>query len=294
MSSLSSLPPERDSESLRFSALMLEKRLPNIQGSIALVESELRNLGERRDRITLSITRTSQQLATLRAALPGLEAELNDLYIRGNRALRTVQSTNGSLTAASARFRAESDALAVANYNIQQARAEQQEIAARINLLVQENTAGLPYASAPLESGLTTNVGVSNQIDSINAFLLRAYGSSLHLDGISRYAATQFLYAFGQTLNRGGCAPIVLSGSAQAQSSSFGSLMANEGTIESVINGNTWIVQTDSGAQTVQLDKCTVRLANNADYQATRGDRVIWKGSVNDSTWQASQVTCLQ
>jgi len=69
----------------------------------------------------------------------------------------------------------------LANINLQQARTQQQTISQKINVILQQNTAGLPFPSAPECSGLLSSLTGTNSIDSISAFLLRAYGSTLGL-----------------------------------------------------------------------------------------------------------------
>ena len=264
--------------------------IARINGRITIVRAELTDLTDGRNALIITISDLTASLRTLKLSLPTYESELSECYVRGNRALKLIESTNSSLTAASARLRIESDALTVANYHLQIARTEQQEISTKINLILQENTAGLPFPSAPSESGLTVEIGTVNAVDSINAFLLRAYGSSIHLNAFSQYAGGRYLYNFGIG-QRIGCAPIIMSGSSLS-SEAQANLMSLEGTILSILNDNEWIISTEQGEQTVVLDACTLRLANMAQYNASVGDLIAVKGRVEGGIWHASQITC--
>ena len=111
--------------------------IAKINGSISLVKGELTELIATHDKLTAGIAEVTANMRTLKLSLPKYESELSECYIRGNKALKFIQSANSSLSAATARFRIESDALTVANYHLQIARTEQQEISIQINLLLQ-------------------------------------------------------------------------------------------------------------------------------------------------------------
>lgn len=143
---------------------------------------------------------------------------------------------------------------------------------------------------------MTATITSVNTVDSINAFLLRAYGSSLHLNMFSRYATGHYLYTFGHSLlHRHGCAPIILSkseGSLSSEHQGESDVMALEGKIKAILSENEWVIETKEGEQTISMDQCTLRLANIANYNASIGDLLIWKGHIDGGIWHASQVTC--
>lgn len=130
--------------------------------------------------------------------MPDLQNRLNKLYLEANRGLQIVKTTNETLGAAVIRFKRESDALVIANLNLQQARAQQDKIRQSINQILQENTAGLSFPSAPLTSGFNSSVAQINSIDSINAFLLNAYGSTFDFENYYRqFLGVSKLFTFG-------------------------------------------------------------------------------------------------
>lgn len=62
-----------------------------------------------------------------------------------------------------------------------------------------------------------------------------------------------------------------------------------------VQSGNTVVVTTDQGEQTINLDSCSLKLANIPNYSLNVGDVLVWKGkssSGNSGEWYANQITC--
>lgn len=193
-----------------------------------------------------------------------------------------------------ARYQQESAALTAANLQLQQARTRQQKINQQINLLVQENSAGLPFPSAPLESGLSSQLAQINAIDSVSLYLLVAYGSGLDFSSLTGYSALNRLYSFNSGFNmRSNCPELILSGSA-AQNVTASGAYSGLGTVSKVNGGNSVTVTTSQGTQTINLDNCTVKLANIPSYSLAVGDVLVWKGpfSPSSNSWTASQVTC--
>jgi hypothetical protein len=67
------------------------------------------------------------------------------------------------------------------------------------------------------------------------------------------------------------------------------------GKVKSVQSGNTVVVSTDQGEQTINLDSCSLKLANIPNYNINVGDVLVWKGRSNEGKsgdWYANQVTC--
>lgn len=149
----------------------------SINANITVVKGQLTELLSQNSQITQQINKTQADLTTLKQQLPQEQGFLSTLYVQGNQVLQTVQSLNASLQAAIVRYNKESNALTVANVNLQTARSQQQKISQKINLILQENTVGLPFPSAPASCGLANSLTAINSIDSISNYLLTAYGS---------------------------------------------------------------------------------------------------------------------
>jgi hypothetical protein len=214
--------------------------------------------------------------------------------VSGNQQIQIVRSTNSSLQAAISRFQQESNALAVANLNLQKARTDQQNISQSINLILQQNTAGLPFPSAPSDSGLLGGIGAINSVDSINAYLLRAYGAGLNFSMLSSFFDLRMLYNFGGNSIRSNCPDAIMSSDSSASASSASSIYSGLGKVKSVQSGNTVVVSTDEGEQTINLDACSLKLANLPNYSLNVGDILVWKGKSNGKggDWYANQITC--
>lgn len=137
----------------------------------------------------------------------------------------------------------------MANLNLQKARTDQQNISQSINLILQQNTAGLPFPSAPAESGLLGGIGAINSVDSINAYLLRAYGSGLNFSLLSSFFDLRMLYNFGGNSIRSNCPDAIVSSttSSSSSSSSASSGYSGLGKVKSVQSGNIVVVNTDQG-----------------------------------------------
>jgi predicted nucleic acid-binding Zn-ribbon protein len=269
-----------------------------INANITAVKGQLTDLLNQNAQLTQQISKVQGDLTTLKQQLPQEQAFLGNLYTQGNQVLQTVQNLNSSLQAATARYNKENNALAIANVNLQQARSQQQTISQSINLILQENTAGLPFPSAPTESGLTNALATINSIDSISHFLLSAYGSSLNFNSLTGFSNLKRLYNFAGNSNiKSNCPDIILSASsaaAQNQTSGSTGLYSGLGTITKVASGNNLTVNTNQGVQNINLDACSIKLSNIPNYSLNVGDVLVWKGTYENSTtsWTANQVTC--
>lgn len=110
------------------------------------------------------------------------------------------------------------------------------------------------------------------------------------------------LYSFSSISNmKSNCPDLVLSSSSasasaqsEASSSSNSGLYSGLGTITKVANGNNVSVTTNQGVQTINLDACSIKLANIPNYSWSAGDVLVWKGVYDNSNsiWNANQVTC--
>lgn len=275
-----------------------------INANITIVKGQLTDLLSQNSQLTLQINRTQADLSTLKQQLPQEQGFLSTLYLQGNQALQTVQTLNASLQAAVVRFNKENSALTVANVNLQTARAQQQKISQQINLILQENTAGLPFPSAPLSCGLANSLAAVNSIDSISHYLLTAYGAELNFNLLAGFSSLNKLYSFSSANMKSNCPELVLSSSSSAQSDSASSssstsssssgLYSGIGKITKVSDSNSVSVNTNQGVQTINLDGCSVKLATVPNYNWSVGDVLVWKGIYDNSSslWNANQVTC--
>jgi predicted nucleic acid-binding Zn-ribbon protein len=266
-----------------------------ISANITAVKGQLTDLLNQNTNLQQQISKTQADINTLKQQLPTEQAVLSKLYLQGNQALQLVQTTNSSLLAAVARYQKESSALTAANLQLQQARTQQQQLSQQINLIIQENSAGLPFPSAPSACGLSKQLAQVNSIDSISLFLSLAYGSGLDFSALSGFSGLKQLYNFASANGsnmRSNCPDIILAGSAQNATASGAN--SGVGTVSKVSGGNIVTVNTSQGAQTINLDNCTIRLANLPNYNVAVGDVLVWKGPYNaaSSSWTASQVTC--
>lgn len=220
----------------------------SINANITLVKGQLTELLSQNSQLTLQINKTQADLTTLKQQLPQEQGFLSTLYVQGNQALQTVQTLNATLQAAIIRFNRENNALTVANVNLQTARSQQQKISQKINLILQENTAGLPFPSAPITCGLTNSLSAINSIDSISNYLLTAYGAELNFNTLAGFSNLNKLYSFSNAASnmKSNCPELVLSSSSsssQSQSSTSSSssssgLYSGLGTITKVSSGS--------------------------------------------------------
>jgi hypothetical protein len=163
---------------------------------------------------------------------------------------------------------------------------------------VQENSAGLPFPSAPLQSGLTSQLDIVNSIDSVSLYLIAAFGSGLDYSRLSAYSTLKSLYNFAGASNfRSNCPDLILSGQTAKDVTDSGSASAaysGLGTVTAVNGANSVTVSTGEGSQAINLDNCTIKLANLPNYNFSVGDVLVWKGPYNagSNSWNASQVTC--
>lgn len=270
-------------------------QVDNINANITAVKAQLTDLLSQSGQLSQQIGKVQADLGTLKQRLPQEQNSLSELYVTGNQQIQIVRSTNSSLQAAIARFQQESNALAVANLNLQKARTDQQNISQSINLILQQNTAGLPFPSAPADSGLLGGIGAINSVDSINAYLLRAYGAGLNFNLLSSFFDLRMLYNFGGNSIRSNCPDAIVSSASAPSSSSGSSGYSGLGKVKSVQSGNTVVVSTDQGEQTINLDSCSLKLANIPNYNLNVGDVLVWKGKSNNGNsaeWYANQITC--
>jgi predicted nucleic acid-binding Zn-ribbon protein len=273
----------------------------SINSQINVTKAQLTDLLAKLGQINANIAKTQANINALKGSLPAEQSSLSQLYVQGNKYVQTVSNSNSSLQAALTRFKRESDALTIANINLQQARVEQQNIGQKINLILQQNTAGLPFPAAPESSGLLATLTSSNSIDSIGAYLLRAYGAGLGLD-VSGYNGLRALYTFGSGSRlRSNCPELILASSAAAAvdaatAPAASGKYAGKGKILKVDANNVVEVETAQGTQTIALNDCSIRLANIPNYNLSVGDVLVWKGAYDTTkkTWTADQITCLK
>jgi uncharacterized phage infection (PIP) family protein YhgE len=279
----------------------------NLKGSVANIGNTLNDLNNQAKSVSDQINQANANLAALKNQLPIEQNNLNTLYAQGNNLINSINNLNSSLNAANARLQSENDALGVANLNLQTARSQQQDVNNQINLILQANTAGLPFPSAPSTSGLLGTLTTANSIDSISNFLIRAYGSQLTYGSLANYTNSKVLYTFGPTANSN-CASLSIStlpgtsSSSSSKSSSSSSsdatpnLLCGQGKISKVVSPSQVVVNTSIGAQTISLGDCALSLSNVANYQFNAGDLLLWKGNYNSNqqSWTANQVTCLR
>ncbi|XP_031472663.1 uncharacterized protein LOC116245094 [Nymphaea colorata] len=185
-----------------------------ISANITAVKGQLTDLLNQNSQLQQQVSKTQSDINALKQQLPIQQSSLSRLYLQGNQALQLVQSTNSSLQAAVARYQRESAALTAANLQLQHARTQQQQLSQKINLIVQENSAGLPFPSAPAPCGLNRQLAQINNIDSISLYLLLAYGSGLDFSPLSGFSSLRQLYSFASSSNfRSNCPDLILSGS---------------------------------------------------------------------------------
>jgi hypothetical protein len=60
------------------------------------------------------------------------------------------------------------------------------------------------------------------------------------------------------------------------------------------INGNDIKVNNSEGDQVLNLDECSIKLANIDGYKYNIGDILVWKGYYDQAlkTWDVAQLTC--
>ena len=294
----------------------------NINGTINGLKNQAAELVNQANGISAEVAATQGNLNTLKNQLPVEQNALNQLYNIGNNLLNTVKNNNASLNAANQRYATENNNLGLANLQLQNTRINLQEIQNKINQILQENTAGLPFPSASNASGLLSALNDTNTIDSIGNYLLRAYGSSLNYSTVLNAANSNVknLYLFGnnlysltssacggsvltpvQTSGSGSLGQTTITGTANGAAlttvtgTATGALLAGVGTISQVLGGNQFVVDTSVGPQTISLGSCGVALANVPNYSYQKGNVVVWKGHrQNANSWNANQVTCLR
>jgi chromosome segregation ATPase len=265
----------------------------NLKSSLASNGNTLNGLNNQASTVSGLISQTNANLNALKNQLPVEQDLLNKLYAQGNNLINTINNLNSSLHAANARLQSENDALGVANLNLQSARSKQQEVNNQINLVLQANTAGLPFPSAPTVNGLLTTLSTANNIDSITSFLIRAYGNQLTYGSLAKYSNTKVLYTFGPSVTCGNVGVSAIVGSSSG--SSTPNVLCGQGKISQVISPNQVVVNTSIGAQTITLADCALSLSNAPNYSFNSGDLLLWKGHYDSSkqSWNAHQVTCL-
>ena len=162
----------------------------------------------------------------------------------------------------------------------------------------------MPFPSAPESSGLANGLTNINTIDSITEYLISAYGSELNFNSLTGFSGIRRLYNFGRVFSnmKSNCPDIILAkpsstsppASHNHTSSATKGLYSGLGTITKINSLGSIEVNSSQGAQTLNLDDCSIKLANIPDYKLNVGDVLVWKGIFDNKSgsWSANQLTC--